>query len=65
MFNDKTIQARFTNKQLLIGQCCKYGFTHFCDGIPNKSVDDCATRKPRCPNYYNCKIRELSIFDER
>ena len=65
MIEGKTLQARFTNKQLLIARECKYGLTHFCDGTPNKSVDDRTRTKPRCPDYCRCKIRKQSIYDER
>lgn len=65
MSRDKRIQARFTNKKLLIDRVCKYGITHFCDGTPNLSVDERLKAKPRCPDYYRCNIREKSIYDER
>lgn len=64
MCPDKTIQARFTNKQQLLSRECKYGLYHFCDGTPNLSVDERLTPKEHCPDYFRCKIRKSSIFDK-
>lgn len=60
----KTIQNRFTTKQHQLEYACKYGLSHFCDGKPNKSVDEYAKPKPPCPKYYFCNIRKISIYDE-
>lgn len=61
--NDRTTQSKLTTKLYHLEYACKYGLTHFCDGKPNKSVDEHAKPKPRCPNYYHCELRNLSIFD--
>lgn len=63
--NDKATQARFSNKRHTLEWACKYGLTHFCDGTPNKSIDEYAKPKPVCPKYYRCEIREKSIYDKR
>lgn len=63
--NDRIIQSRLSSKFFHLQYACKYGLTHFCDGKPNKSVDEHAKPKPRCPNYYHCDIRKHSIYDER
>jgi hypothetical protein len=62
---EKTIQNRIITKQHQLEYACKYGLTHFCDGKPNKSVDEHATPKPRCPKYWFCDLRKHSIYDER
>lgn len=65
MKDDNKIQARFTNKQQLLIRECRYGFTHFCDGTPNISVDSRSKKISHCPDYCRCKIRKQSIYDER
>ena len=65
MIEDKTLQARFTNKHLLLARECTYGLTHFCDGTPNKSIDGRLKPRSRCPDYPSCKIRKQSIYDEK
>ena len=64
MLDDKTIQGRFTNKQQVLAKECRYGLCHFCDGTPNKSIDERLKKKEHCPDYFRCKIRKHSIFDE-
>jgi hypothetical protein len=61
--SDKTTQGRFSMKRTYLEKRCLYGLTHFCDGTPNKSESATAKPKPRCPNYYHCELRNLSIFD--
>lgn len=60
---DKTTQEKFTGKRHKLEYSCQYRLTHFCDGTPNKSIDERATEKPPCPRYHTCEIRRDSIFD--
>ena len=59
---DKTIQHRLLGKYAKLERDCQYGLTHFCDGTPNKSVDEQAQPKPICPKYHCCEIRRHSVF---
>lgn len=59
---NRTLQDRIASKRHKLETRCIYGFTHFCDGKPNKSEDVNAQPKPRCPEYFRCGIRSKSIF---
>ena len=61
----KILSSRIEEKQKEIKLLCIYGDSHFCDGRPNKSVDDRGTYKKPCPMYNNCSIRHHSIFEEK
>lgn len=51
----------FVLKQKQIMAHCYYGFNHFCDGTPNKSMGDITEVRPPCPKRFNCKIKETKI----
>lgn len=57
------LQNKMVAKLQSLERNCFYGLTHFCDGTPNKSVDEHAKTKPTCPNYYDCYLRRQSLFD--
>ena len=61
----RTIGNRFQIKQTDIRLLCIYGYEHFCDGTPNKSVNENGIPKEPCPMYKDCEIRKKSIFEEK
>ena len=54
-------EISFEGKKHMIKKLCIYGFSHFCDGSPNKSEDVHTYKKP-CPNYTYCPIRQKRVF---
>ena len=59
---ERTKQNHFTNKLHFLESNCIYGLEHFCDGTPNKSVDENTIPKPPCPNFTKCEIRRVKVF---
>lgn len=51
----------FEGKKSLIKHLCIYGFSHFCDGTPSCAGNE-SKRKPPCPNYTYCPIRQKRVF---
>ena len=51
----------FEGKKSQIERLCIYGFSHFCDGSPNKS-EGVHSHKDPCPNYAYCPIRQKRVF---
>ena len=61
---DTTTWSRIYKKQGEIDLLCLYGWEHFCDGKPNKSVNENATPRKPCPHFKDCEIRKNSLFKE-
>lgn len=45
------------NKKAFMRKYCPYGLEYFCDGTPNKSVNEKNTERKPCPKRYDCRIK--------
>lgn len=58
-----TPEMAFIYKRKKLMEQCYYGLEFFCDGTPNKSVDNHnTTPRPPCPNRLDCEICKEKIF---
>lgn len=56
------LEIAFIKKKEKLLHECRYGFSHFCDGTPNKSITSKDSVRPPCPDRIFCSFRQRRLF---